>query len=91
MVIEKEASESKPVDVMGALKFAGIIVIGLLTIIGLGWEDIFGFKEKGKPVASSKKASSKDDEDTQADYEKEYLDEDISEDALDRHEGGITA
>lgn len=90
MVIEKEASESKPVDVMGALKFAGIIVIGLLTVIGLGWEDILGFKDKGKPVSSVKKASSKD-EDTQADYEKEYLDEDISEDALDRHESGLTA
>jgi len=87
MVIEKEASESKPVDVMGALKFAGIIVVGLLAIIGLAWEDILGFKDK----PSVKKAASKEDEDTQADYEKEYLDEDISEDALDLHEDSITA
>ena len=44
-------------------------------------------KEKPKTAATE----SKKDEDTVADYEKDYLDEDISEDALDEHTVGLTA
>ena len=41
--------------------------------------------------AKSTESEHKDDEETQADYEKEYLDEEISEDALDEHTVGLTA
>jgi len=77
-------------DVMGTVKFAGMLVFGLLTILGLTWLDLLGLKgDSGK--SKTTQAEAKKDEDTQADYEKEYLDEDISEESLDEHETGLTA
>lgn len=86
---DSEVKEA-PVDYMGTIKFAGWAVIGLLTVLGLTWLDLFGLKDSN---ASGKKAqsSTKKDEDTQADYEKEYLDEEISEEALDEHQTGLTS
>ncbi len=86
---ESEVKEASP-DVLGTVKFAGYLVLGLLTLLGLTWLDLFGLKgDSGK--AKTTQAEAKDDEDTQADYEKEYLDEEISEEALDEHETGLTA
>ena len=82
-----EASDEKeaptPNDLSGAVKFVAMIVGGFLAILGISTMDMF----------SSKKEADSDskDEETQADYEKEYLDEDISEDALDEHTVGLTS
>ena len=86
---DSEVKEA-PVDYMGPIKFAGWAVFGLLTILGLTWLDLFGLNDS---KASGKKAQSshKKDEDIQADYEKEYLDEEISEEALDEKETGLTS
>ena len=78
-----------PVDYMGAIKFAGWAVFGLLTILGLTWLDLFDSKS-GSGKGKKSQSESKKDEDTQADYEKEYLDEEISEEALDEHQTGIS-
>ena len=81
-----EASDEKeaptPNDLSGAIKFVAMIVGGFLAILGISTMDMF---------SSKKEADSKDDEETQADYEKEYLDEEISEDALDEHTVGLTS
>ena len=81
-----EASDEKeaptPNDLSGAIKFVAMIVGGFLAILGISTMDMF---------SSKKEADSKDDEETQADYEKEYVDEDISEDALDEHTVGLTS
>ena len=78
-----------PVDYMGVIKFAGWAVVGLLTVLGLTWLDLLGSNDTG---GNGKKAQAeyKKDEDLQSDYEKEYLDEEVSEEALDEHEMGIT-
>ena len=52
----------------------------------MSFTDLLFKKEKPKTAATETK-----DEDTVADYEKDYLDEDISEDALDEHTVGLTA
>tara|TARA_R110000751_G_scaffold224590_1_gene326635 strand:- start:324 stop:605 length:282 start_codon:yes stop_codon:yes gene_type:complete len=85
---ESEVKED-PVDYMGVIKFAGWAVVGMLTILGLTWLDLF---DMGDSAGKGKKSQSesKKDEDSQADYEKEYLDEEISEEALDEHETGIS-
>jgi len=86
---DSEVKEAAPVDYMGTIKFAGWAIIGLLTILGLTWLDLFdskGVSGKGKKSQSEYKK----DEDTQADYEEEYLDEEISEEALDEHEIGMS-
>ena len=88
MLVENEAeAEAPPPDISGAFKFAGMIVLGILAIVGIGWSDILGLTKK--PASNS--AEVKDDRDSQADYEKDYLDDEISEDALDKHEVGLTA
>jgi hypothetical protein len=85
MLVENEAeAEAPPPDISGAFKFAGMIVLGILAVVGIGWTDILGLTKKSN-------AEVKDDRDSQKDYEKDYLDEDISEDALDEHEVGLTA
>ncbi len=33
-------------DYTGAIKIATAIVVGLLTIVGFGWNDLFGGKKK---------------------------------------------
>tara|TARA_R110000765_G_scaffold385165_1_gene476971 strand:+ start:27 stop:293 length:267 start_codon:yes stop_codon:yes gene_type:complete len=87
MVVEKEAEAEAPTpDISGAFKFAGMIVLGILAIVGIGWSDILGLTNK----PASNNAEVKDDRDSQADYEKDYLDDEISEDALDEHEVGLT-
>ena len=86
---DSEVKEAAPVDYMGTMKFVGWAVIGLLTILGLTWLDLFdskGVSGKGKKSQSE----SKKDDDTPANYEQEYLDEEISEEALDEHEIGIS-
>ena len=85
---ESEVKEA-PVDYMGTIKFAGWAVVGLLTILGLTWLDLLDFKG-GNGKGKKSQSESKKDEDTQADYEKEYLDEEISEEALDEHEIGMS-
>ena len=84
-----EVKEAEPVDYMGTIKFAGWAVFGMLTILGLTWLDLF---DMGDSAGKGKKSQSesKKDEDTQADYEKEYLDQEISEEALDEHEIGMS-
>ena len=38
---DSEVKEAAPVDYMGTIKFAGWAIIGLLTILGLTWLDLF--------------------------------------------------
>ena len=82
IVPDVSAAEGKPVDFMGAIKLAGIVVIGLLAIIGFGWEDMLGIgKNSAKPKTETKRAASTEE------YEKTYLDEEIDEEAIDRKTG----
>ncbi len=88
-MIEKESSsETKsPVDFMGAFKLAGVVIIGLLTIIGFGWEDLLG--DKKDMGASKNKAETKPKTDSD-NYEDTYLDEEIDEESLDEHTTGLS-
>jgi hypothetical protein len=70
---EDENGEESKGDALGALKFAGALIVGLLAIVGLSFTDIL--KPKKKPV--SKETESEGDE--VADYEETYLDGDITE------------
>ncbi len=83
-----DATEVKeaPTDVTGGLKFAVALVVGLLGLVGVSSFDLLGLRKDKK-----NESETKSDEETQADYEKEYLDEEISEDALDEHTVGLTA
>lgn len=75
-------------DFMGALKFGAMAAGAVLLVLGLTWMDFFTATPDGsKP---KKATETKKDEDTVADYEKDYLDEDISEDALDERTVGMT-
>lgn len=65
-------------DYTGAIKIATAIVVGLLTIVGFGWNDLFGGKKKSS--SENKKSDN---------YEDVYLDEDIDEEALDEKETGL--
>ena len=80
-----EVKEAPKTDWNGAFNFATIAVVGVLALLGMSFSD-FLFKKPTKAANESKR-----DEDTVADYEKEYLDEDISEEALDEHTVGLTA
>jgi len=80
-----EAKEAPP-DVTGGMKFAIALVVGLLGLVGVSYFDLLGLRKKSKSTESEHK----DDEDTQADYEKEYLDDTISQDALNEHTVGLT-
>ena len=82
-MIEKESSsETKsPVDFMGAFKLAGVVIVGLLALIGFGWEDLLG-GSKNKAETKSKKDSDE--------YEDTYLDEEIDEESLDEHTTGLS-
>ena len=62
------------------------LVVGLLGLVGVSYFDLLGLRKDKK-----NESETKSDEETQADYEKEYLDEEISEDALDEHTVGLTA
>ena len=75
-----------PTDVTGGWKFAEALVVGLLGLVGVSYFDLLGLRKDKK-----NESETKSDEETQADYEKEYLDEEISEDALDEHTVGLTA
>ena len=79
-----EMDAPTPNDISGAVKFVAMIVGGLLAILGISTMDMFSSKKKAA-------SDSKDDEETQADYEKDYLDEEVSEEALDEHTVGLTA
>mgnify|MGYP003119613662 CR=1 FL=1 len=73
---------SASVDYSGMIKFATAIVIGLLTIVGFGWDDLTG--SKSNTSASNKKtAEVKKDAD---EYEDLYLDEEIEEDEISKKE-----
>ena len=87
-MIEKESSsETKsPVDFMGAFKLAGVVIVGLLALIGFGWEDLMG--EKKDMDGSKNKAETKSKK--ESDYEDTYLDEEIDEESLDEHTTGLT-
>jgi|TARA_R110000824_G_scaffold293318_2_gene481658 hypothetical protein len=87
-MIEKESSsETKsPVDFMGAFKLAGVVIVGLLALIGFGWEDLMG--EKKEMGNSKNKAETKSNK--ESDYEDTYLEEEIDEEALDEHTLGLS-
>ncbi len=86
---ESEAKEAPATtDFMGALKFGVMAAGAVLLVLGLTWTDFFTNKDGGKPKTAA--TESKKDEDTVADYEKDYLDEDISEEALDERTVGMT-
>ena len=87
---ESEAKEAPATtDFMGALKFGAMAAGAVLLILGLTWTDFFTKSDDGgKPKTAA--TESKKDEDTVADYEKDYLDEDISEEALDERTVGMT-
>lgn len=76
----KEA-ESKPADWMGALKFAGVVVLGILAVVGMGWEDILGMHKDNGSIKNEieTKKSDEDDAEGVADYEEAYLDGTIEE------------
>ncbi len=82
-----EVKEAPKTDWKGAFNFATIAVVGVLALLGMSFSDLLFKKEKPKTAATE----TKKDEDTVADYEKDYLDEDISEEALDEHTVGLTA
>tara|TARA_B100000674_G_C37057992_1_gene565965 strand:+ start:38 stop:328 length:291 start_codon:yes stop_codon:yes gene_type:complete len=84
-----ELKEAPKTDWKGAFNFATIAVVGLLALLGMSFSDFLFKKVDNKPTKAANE--SKKDEDTVADYEKDYLDEDISEDALDEHTVGLTA
>jgi len=69
-------------DYSGMIKVATAIVIGILTIVGFGWEDLMG-KNHGGSVSNKKSAEVKKDSD---EYEETYLDEEISEDEISKKE-----
>jgi hypothetical protein len=85
---ETEVKEAPP-DVAGMVKFVGWLVMGVLAVAGLSWLDILG-KNKTPAKTTDTENKETDDEDTQADYEKEYLDDTISQDALNEHTVGLT-
>lgn len=87
-MIEKESSsETKAsVDYMGAFKLAGVLIVGILTLIGIGWEDVLG--SKNDMNGSKKKAETKSKKDS--DYEDIYLEEEIDEESLDEHTTGLS-
>lgn len=76
---EKE-TESASSDWMGALKFAGAIVVGLLAIVGFGWEDLLRTKPK-TPKSNEEKETESTDEEAEgvADYEETYLEGSLEE------------
>ncbi len=82
-----ETKEAPTTDWKGAFNFATIAVVGVLTLLGITLSDFLFKGNKPKQAATE----TKKDEDTVADYEKDYLDEDISEEALDEHTVGLTA
>ena len=81
-----ESKDAPKTDFMGALKFGAMAAGAVLLVLGLTWMDFFKTTKPKKAATETK-----EDEDTVADYEKDYLDEDISEDALDEHTVGMTA
>ena len=88
----ESASETKeaPADVKGMLQMAQWVFLGVLSILGVSLVGVL-FGEKLKPKDTKESKSEKEDEDTVADYDKEYLDGDISEDALDEKTVGLSA
>tara|TARA_B100000902_G_scaffold390765_1_gene440260 strand:+ start:951 stop:1232 length:282 start_codon:yes stop_codon:yes gene_type:complete len=77
-----------PADVKGMIQFAQWAVMGVMAILGIS---LVGMLFGERKTVKKESKSEKDDEDTVADYEKEYLDGDISDEALDEHTVGITA
>tara|TARA_R100001163_G_C5049138_1_gene186099 strand:+ start:65 stop:346 length:282 start_codon:yes stop_codon:yes gene_type:complete len=84
-----EATEAKeaPADVKGMFQFAQWAVMGVMAFLGIS---LLG-KLFGEKKTTKESKSEKEDEDTVADYEKEYLDGDISDEALDEKTVGLTA
>jgi len=76
---DKDDKKSAP-DYTGAIKIATAIVIGILTIVGFGWEDLIG-KPHNTSVSSKKTADVKKNSD---EYEDVYLDEEISQESLNQ-------
>jgi len=77
-------------DFMGALKFGAMAAGAVLLVLGLTWMDFFTKSDADGSKPKKAATESKKDEDTVADYEKDYLDKDISEDALDERTVGMT-
>ena len=74
-------SESEPVDMSSVFKAVGIVLFGILTVVGLSWMDLLGSSSKGssKKKATESKVVKEDEGEEVADYEKGYLEGDISE------------
>jgi len=86
MIVKESSSDNNSsVDFMGAFKLAGVVIVGILALIGLGWEDLLGGKKE--MGVSNNKADTKPKE---SDYEDTYLDEEIDEESLDEHTTGLT-
>jgi len=70
-------------DFFGALKMAGVIIIGVLAVVGLTWTDLLGFNDKSSPKSNTTKTeaetSKKDEGEEVADYNETYLEGDITE------------
>jgi len=76
---DNDDKKSAP-DYTGAIKIATAIVIGILTIVGFGWEDLIG-KSHNTSISSKKTADVKKNSD---EYEDVYLDEEISQESLNQ-------
>lgn len=70
-------------DFFGALKVAGVIVVGILAVVGLTWTDLLGFKDKSVNKNNTTKTEAetvkKEEGEEVADYNETYLEGDISE------------
>lgn len=82
-----EAKEA-PADMKGMFQMAQWVFLGVLGLFGIS---IVGLLMGEKKKTTKESNSDKEDEDTVADYEKEYLDGDISDEALDEKTVGLTA
>jgi hypothetical protein len=84
MIESENASEAEGKgDFFGALKMAGVIVIGVLAVVGLSWTDLLGFSDKSAPKNNTTKTEAetikKEEGEEVADYNETYLEGDISE------------
>ena len=80
IVKESSSTTNSSVDFMGAFKLAGVVIVGILALIGLGWEDLLGGSNNNAEIKSEQ----------ESDYEDTYLEEEIDEEALDEHTTGLS-
>jgi len=82
-MIESENTSEGKGDFFGALKMAGVIIIGVLAVVGLSWTDLLGFNDKSAPKNNTTKTEAetvkKEEGEEVADYNETYLEGDITE------------